>query len=258
MKLWIKKPSMRLERHGKFAWVTFTRERYLNAMNMAATAELLHVATAIAEDSAVRVVVIRGKGRAFSTGIDLKELAANKTEMSYFRRWDEALRVFETMEKIVIAGIHGYCLGGALQLALACDIRVSTPDCKLGLPAIKESLIPGLGTWRLPKYIGWGRAKKMILGGENVTGEEAAAIGLVDHLVPQTDFFSQVDEIARHYLRGCSMGTRMSKILTNKAFEMEWEDFLEHYMKLQERSFTSVDASEARSAYLAGRDPAWE
>jgi enoyl-CoA hydratase/carnithine racemase len=77
------------------------------------------------------------------------------------------------MEKLIIVGMHGYCLGGALQLALAADIRVGTADCQIGLPAIKESLIPGLGTLRLPRYIGWGRAKKMILGGQNIDGEEA-------------------------------------------------------------------------------------
>lgn len=258
MALWIKAEHMRLEREGKFAWLTFTRERYLNAMNMAAAEELHRMASAIAEDAGVRLIVIRGEGRAFSTGIDLKELAANQTKMSYFRTWDEALRVFETMEKIVIAGMHGYCLGGALQLALVCDIRVSTPDCKFGLPAIKESLIPGLGTWRLPKYVGWGRAKKMILGGENVTGKEALAIGLVDHIVPKANFFSHVDDVARQYLRACSLGTRLSKILTNKAFEMEWEEFLKHYLKLQERAFTSTDAAEAKLAYLAKRDPEWE
>ena len=249
---------MRLEREGKLAWLTFTRQRYLNAMNMAAAEELHRAATSIADDAEARILIVRGEGRAFSTGIDLKELAAGGTSMRYFRRWDEALRVFETMEKIVIAGVHGYCLGGALQLALACDIRVSTPDCQLGLPAIKESLIPGLGTWRLPEYIGWGRAKRMILGGENIRGEEARAIGLVDHVAPAEGFFSHVDAIAGRYVRACSTGTRMSKLLTSRAFELDYDAFFQHYLELQERAFTSADASEAKRAYLAKEDPVWK
>ncbi|MBI1881716.1 MAG: enoyl-CoA hydratase/isomerase family protein, partial [Chloroflexi bacterium] len=132
---------MRLEKDGKLAWVTFTRERYLNAMNNAAAVQLNRVALALREDPDVRVVVIRGQGRAFCTGIDLKELAAGDIDMTYFKLWEKALRLFETMEKIVVVGMHGYCLGGALQLALAADIRVRTPDCQMGLPAIKESLI---------------------------------------------------------------------------------------------------------------------
>ena len=101
---------------------------------------------ALREDPDTREIIIRGEGRAFSTGIDLKELAADRIEMAYHQRWERALRTFETMEKLVIVGMHGYCLGGALQLALAADIRVSTAGCQIGLPAIKESLIPGLAT----------------------------------------------------------------------------------------------------------------
>src|SRR5947207_7974230 len=186
-------------------------------MDLAAGEELDRATIAFDDDSETRILIERWGWRAFSTGIELKELAAGGTSMRYFRRWDEALRVFETMEKIVIAGVHGYCLGGALQLALACDIRVSTPDCQLGLPAIKESLIPGLGTWRLPKYIGWGRAKRMILGGENIPGEEARAIGLVDHVAPAEGFFSHVDAIAGRYVRACSTGTALSQLLTSRA-----------------------------------------
>lgn len=248
---------MRLDSAGKMAWITFTRERYLNAMSNAAVGQLNRVALAVREMPDVRVVVIRGQGRAFCTGIDLKELAADQIDMTYHHGWERALRLFETMEKIVITGMHGYCLGGALQLALAGDIRVSTPDCQIGLPAINESLIPGLGTLRLPRYIGWGRAKKMILGGQNVDGEEALRIGLVDHLVSSEDFFRQVDEVADHYLKACSTGTRMSKLVTNQAFDMDYEGILQHYFELQERALFSADAAEAGRAYLEKRQPNW-
>ena len=249
---------MRLEKEGKLAWVTFTRERYLNAVNNDGTVQLNRLALALREDPDVRVVVIRGQGRAFCTGIDLKELAADEIDMTYFGLWEQALRIFETMEKLVVVGMHGYCLGGGLQLTLASDIRVSTPDCQIGLPAIKESLIPGLGPWRLPKYVGWGRAKKLILGGQNISGEEALQIGLVDHLAPAEDFFSHLDEIARQFLKACSSGTRMSKLTVNQAFDMDYEDILDHYLALQERTQYSLDAVEANRAYLAKREPTWQ
>lgn len=249
---------MRLEKDTRFAWLTFTRERYLNAMNNAATVQIHRAARMLREDPDVRVAIIRGQGRAFSTGLDLKEYAADQAGMDYFRRWDEALRVFETMEKIVLVGMQGYCLGGALQLALACDIRVSTPDCQIGLPAIMESIIPGMGPWRLPKYIGMGRAKRMIFGGEHISGETALEIGLVDHLVPQDDLFSHLDEMARHYLRTCSSGTRMSKLLINRAFEMDYDAAFQYYQKLQERAYNSWDATEAKRAYREKRDPRWQ
>jgi enoyl-CoA hydratase/carnithine racemase len=213
---------------------------------------------ALKEDSDVRVAIIRGEGRAFSTGIDLKELAADRIEMDYHRRWEQALRLFETMEKLVIVGMHGYCLGGALQLALAADIRVSTAECQIGLPAIKESLIPGLGTLRLPRYIGWGRAKKMILGGKNIDGQEALRIGLVDHIVPQENFFTHLDKITGDYLATCSVGTRMSKLVTNRAFDTDYENILQYYFELQQRAQFSPDAEEAKRAYLENRAPKWE
>ena len=249
---------MRLETEGKTAWVTFTRERYLNAMNNDCTFQINRIAMALREDPNVRVIIIRGEGRAFSTGIDLKELSSDRIEMDYHHRWERALRLFETMEKIVIVGMHGYCLGGALQLALAADIRVSTPDCQIGLPAIRESLIPGLGTFRLPRYIGSGRAKKMVLGGQNIHGEEALRIGLVDHLIPEEDFFARLDEISATYLAACSVGTRLSKLLINQAFDMDYDQILPFYFKLQERTQSSLDAEEAKQAYKAKRTPHWQ
>jgi len=250
--------NMRLEKDGKQAWVDFTRESHLNAVNNESTKQINRLVMALREDPDIRVVVIRGQGRAFCTGIDLKELAANSIDMSYHERWEKALRILETMEKVVIVGMHGYCLGGALQLAMAGDIRVSTPDCQIGLPAIRESLIPGLGTWRLPRYIGWGRAKRLILGGENISGEEALNIGLVDHLAPAENFFEHLDQIAANYLKACSTGSRMSKLLTNSAFDLNYDEFLSYYYKLQERTQYSLDAEEGKRAYREKRDPIWQ
>ena len=213
---------MRLEKEGKLAWLTFTRENHLNAMNNACINQI------------------------------------NRIEMDFHRRWEQALILFETMEKLAIVGMHGYCLGGALQLALAADIRVSTAECQIGLPAIKESLIPGLATLRLPRYIGWGRAKKMILGGQNIDGREALRIGLVDHIVPQEDFFTHLDKIADDYLTACSLGTRMSKLVTNRAFDADYETILQYYFELQQRAQFSPDAAEAKRAYLSKRKPNWQ
>ena len=250
--------NMRLEKDGKLARVNFTRESHLNAMNNESTFQINRLAMALREDPDVRVVIFRGQGRAFCTGIDLKELSADRIDMSYHERWENALRMLEIMDKVIIVGTHGYCLGGALQLAMACDIRVSTADCQIGLPAIRESLIPGLGTWRLPRYVGWGRAKKLILGGENISGEEAYSIGLVDHLVPAEDFFNHLGQIARKYLKSCSTGSRMSKLLINSAFDMNYDEFVDNYFRLQERTQYSLDAEEGKRAYLEKRDPVWQ
>ena len=258
METLIRSANMTLEKEAKLAWVTLTRESHLNAVNNDSTAALNRVSEAIAKDPDIRVAVIRGRGRAFCTGIDLQQLAADEIDMSYHHRWEKALRCLEQSEKIIIVGMHGYCLGGGLQLALAADIRISTPACRIGLPAIRESLIPGLAVWRLPRYVGWGRAKKLIIGGENITGDEAQSIGLVDHLVPEENFFSHLDRVAAAYLKTCSTGTRMSKLLTNQAYDKDYADISALYFQLQERSQSGPDAEEAKRAYLEKRDPEWQ
>ena len=249
---------MNLKKDGKRGWLTLDRPEALNAFNNEGTEQLNQAAMVIREDPDIRVLVIRGNGRAFCTGIDLKELASNQIDMSYHHRFETALRIFETMEKIVVVGMHGYCLGGGLQLALAADIRGVTPECQIGLPAIRESLIPGLSTWRLPKYIGWGRAKKMILGGENIDGHQALDIGLADHILDDQHLFEQLDTVAEQYLKACSAGMRLSKILINQAYELNFEGMAQSYYELQQRAQYSLDARNASKAYLSGKTPEWQ
>ncbi len=246
------------ETDGKFARVDFSRPHLLNAMDNQTTIDLNTVADALAEEKDVRVVIVTGAGRSFSTGIDLKQLAAGDIEMIYHQRFERALRTFETMDQIVVVGIKEYCLGGALQLALACDIRVAADNAILGLPAIKESLIPGLGTWRLPHYVGLGRAKRLVLSGENISAPEALAIGLVDHIVPLAEFETRLAEIAQGYLRNCSEGTRQAKQLVNASFDLAYEPFLHEYFLRQEIAQTSTDHLEARRAYAEKREPVWK
>jgi enoyl-CoA hydratase/carnithine racemase len=250
--------TMHWEKNGKLARVTLNRPERLNAMNNQATLDLNNVGDAIAGDDGIRLVLITGTGRSFSTGIDLKQLSADEIEMVYHQRFERALRTFETMEKLVIVGIKQYCLGGGLQLALAADIRVAADNAILGLPAIKECLIPGLSTYRLARYVGLGRAKRLILSGSNVGAEEALEIGLVDHVLPLEDFDAQLDELATQYLENNSKAMRLSKLLINETFNLDYDAALKRYMELQELAQTSADHHEAKRAYTEKRRPVWE
>jgi len=249
---------MSLTKAGKLGWITLERSQALNAVNNEANRQFERLVLALGEDPQIRVVVVRGAGRAFCTGIDLKEYADGAIAMAYHRRWEKTLRRMETMEKLFVVGLHGYCLGGGLQLALACDIRVSTENCRIGLPAVRESLVPGLSTWRLPRYIGLGRAKKMILGGEDIDGRRALGIGLVDHLVSEDAFFDELDATAAPYLEACSVGTRMSKLLVNCALDQGFAGFMSAYEERQKRAQFSLDAQSAARAYLEGKKPTWQ
>jgi enoyl-CoA hydratase/carnithine racemase len=239
----------------KVARIAFNRPDLLNAMSNEATREINIIADAIAKEDGVRAVVITGRGRSFSTGIDLKQLSADQIQMEYHHRWERALRIFEAMEKIVIVGIKEYCLGGGLQLAIASDVRVAAENAILGLPAAKEGLIPGLATYRLPRYVGLGRAKRMILSGQNISAKEAYEMGLVDYVVPLSEFEERLEEIVQQYVRVCSVATVKSKTLCNYSFDLDYDAFLDKYFELQEIAQTSEDHFEARRAYREKRDP---
>ncbi len=247
--------TMGWKKEGKIARVVFNRPQLLNAMSNQAAIDINVIADAIVKEDDVRVVVLTGTGRSFSTGIDLKQLSTGKIEFEYFTRWERALRIFETMEKITICGIKEYCLGGGFQLALACDIRFAADNAVMGLPAIKEGLIPGLGTWRLAQYIGLGRAKRLVLSGENVNAQEAYAIGLIDYMVPLAEFETRLEQIVQQYTRLCSVATVKSKTLTNLSFTLDFDAFMKKYIELQNVTCSSEDHFEARRAYIEKREP---
>lgn len=249
--------TMYLEKDGKIGRLTLDRPRVLNAMNYQGALDLNRAAEIIRDDPDLRLVLVGGSGRAFCTGIDLRQLAAGETPHAYYEYWDRALRILEQAEKILICVMHGYALGGGLQLALACDIRIATEDCQLGLPAIKEGIVPGLGTFRLPRYIGLGRAKWMVLSGDNIDGRRAYEIGLVDHVVKAEVLDPEVKALVQKYAHMCSEGSRQSKVLLNMPFDMPHGQFFEEYLRRQRIALASPDHQEAMTAYREGRDPSF-
>ncbi len=248
---------LRIERYGKVAHLILSRPDILNAVHQAAALEVEAAARELAAEPEIRLIAIRGDGRSFCTGIDLKELAAGQIDETYFRIWEDALRCFESMDKLVLCLIHGHGLGGGLQLALACDIRVATANASLALPAINEGLIPGLGTYRLARYIGLGRAKRLIISGDAVTGAEALEIGLVDYLISADNMTTEYEVLIEKFMAGNSEGARLSKQAIGKCFDLEYDAFLEHYTRLQAQAFASKDFKEAMTAYRAGRSANW-
>ncbi|MDJ1434819.1 enoyl-CoA hydratase/isomerase family protein [Halostagnicola sp. A-GB9-2] len=246
-----------VEKEGKIARITLDRPERLNAIHHPLTRDLNAVSQLLENDRNVRLITIRGAGRAFCSGIDLKELAKGEIDDRMFPLWEEALRRFETMDKLVICLIDGYAIGGGLQIALASDIRVCTRSAELGLTAIEESILPGLGTWRLPRYVGMGRAKKMNILGNYVDGEEAKRIGLVDHLVDEGEKQQEFEEIIEDYMVVNSAGARLTKQATVESFDRNFEGFLDRYLELQAEAMDDDDFEEAMAAIREDREPEW-
>lgn len=172
-----------------------------NALTSALLKELEQVLSEVEEDPYIRILVLTGSGRFFCAGADVSELAHLTTARGgteFSMRGQALLNRLERSAKPVIAAINGTCLGGGLELALACHVRVAAAGAVLGLPEVKLGLIPGFGgTQRLPRVVGPTKAADMILTGESVSAEEALRIGLVSRVVPShEEFLPQVEELA--------------------------------------------------------------
>ncbi len=242
---------------GKLSTILFNRPERLNAMSYPAKHDFKAALELVASDDSVRVLALRGQGRAFCTGIDLKDLSTGKIGEHNFRLWEECLRLIETMDKLVIALMHGYALGGGVQLGLACDFRIGTPTAKFGLPAAKEGLLPGLAVWRLARFVGVGRAKEMALWGEPIDGTEALRIGLVTRLVSDENRDAEFDAYVEKTVANASQGARATKRAMNLVSTADFEAALELYMDFQSKGLASEDFAEAMRAYREKRDARW-
>ena len=171
-----------------------------NVLNLSVLKDLEQVLNEVEEDDYVRVVIVTGTGRFFCAGADLHELAHLTTVHSgseFALRGQSLLSRIERSEKPVLVAINGTCVGGGLELALACHIRVAAAGAMIGLPEIKLGLIPGFGgTQRLPRVVGASKAAEMILTGESLSAEEALRIGLVSRVVPPHELMAQAEAIA--------------------------------------------------------------
>jgi enoyl-CoA hydratase/carnithine racemase len=217
--------AIRVEFEGAWARVVLDRPEVLNAGDREWVRELGEVVGRLQARRELRVVTITGAGRAFCPGVDLKALAGGEFGLDDFIAWEDAMVAIERMDALFIAAINGHCLGGGLQLTLVCDYRIASEDALLGLPAVKECLIPSLSLYRLPRLIGTARATELILLGEPITAREAERHGLVNRVVPAAEFAAAAEALARRFLTLPDASVRASKRLVRQAFDLDLETF---------------------------------
>jgi enoyl-CoA hydratase len=241
--------SILLNVDASLATITLNRPQVLNAENLAWVEALDTVVHEISTRPEVRVVLVRGAGRAFCSGMDLDMLSQEGMPPGFYEGQERAFHALELLDKIVLAALHGYCLGGGLQLAISCDIRICSTDCRLGLPALQEGFFPGMAVFRLPRLIGLGPACRLILSGEVIGSEEAMRLGLVDHLVPADRFAAGVDELVHVYLAAPQTASIASKRLMRRAFDAPFEMVYEESLPLLARCQASPEVQSAREAW---------
>ncbi len=211
-------------------------------------------------DEAVHVIVIRGAGeKFFCAGANIKMLGSATAQFRYFfsLHGNETLMRIENTQKLVIAALNGHAVGGGLEIALACDLRVAKKGAAMfGLPEINLGLLPGMGgTQRLPRIIGKGRAMDMLTTGRNISVEEAHQIGLINHVLEEENFNEKVMEFARQFVAPAkaSKAVGLIKRSVQTGFELPLAEALSLERELLQRLFESEDAEEGLKAYAQKR-----
>jgi enoyl-CoA hydratase len=250
----------------QIAFITFNRPESLNAMNRQMTRELVDVCQQVEEDSGIRIAIFTGAGeKAFSAGMDLKERA--ETSFSPIERRQQKLtnkiytqaRAVAAITKPTIAAIRGYCVGGGLEFALACDLRVAAEDAKLGLTEVRRGIIPGAGgTQRLTRAVGVTRAMEMCLTGDTVSGLEAKSLGLVNNAVPSADVLKTAEDLAGRILKGAPMSVAFIKEAIKTGVELPLEEGLRLEADLSALIGITEDAKEGPRAFAEKRPPVWK
>lgn len=253
-------PALLIERHDKVAIVTLNRPEVGNAFNDAIRQQLPDLLEQLDADDSCAAILLAGAGeRGFCVGADIKESRTIGSSVQERRRmvgnaWiDRVGRV----GKPVIAAIHGYCLGGGLELAMACDIRIAAPDAVFGLPETGLGLIPGGGgTQRLPRLVGLGKALDLILTGDRIDATEAHAIGLVSRLAKDRQvLLAEAHAIATRIAGRPPTASAYAKEATRCGLEMELQAGLTLEKTLFSLLMSTADRAEAALAFKEKRAP---
>ena len=249
-----------VRRDENIAIVTFNRPKVLNALNHRTMDELSLAIDELGKDGQVCCIILTGAGdRAFVAGADINELRAIHDAgdgAAFAARGQRIFFRIENLDKPVIAAINGYALGGGCELAMACDIRIAANNAKLGQPEINLGIIPGYGgTQRLPRLVGKGLAKWLILTGDMISAEEALRIGLVDFVVPSAELMDKATELARRIASKAPLALAWAKSSINVGTETDLVTACAHEAAQFGLVCGTEDRMEGTTAFLEKRPP---
>jgi enoyl-CoA hydratase/carnithine racemase len=222
--------TMRFTETGEIATISIVRPR----IDLAFLTEFKAVCHHLEDASDCKVVVLRGAGADFCLGIDFEAFdPAKPIDIHGFARWEKLVVLLERLPKVTVAALHGRVEGAGVQLALVCDARIATPDATLRLPEVHLGFLPGMATFRIAKYIGLGRAKRLMLGARSLGAEEAVGLGLLDEVVADLD--AGIDDTIASFGPIHVVAVEMARRLLNESFHDSYEDAIGHFLAAQHR-----------------------
>lgn len=230
-----------------------------NALSSALIRDIDEKLNEIENDSDIKAVVLKGEGKFFSAGADIKEFTALQDASDYQSLSENGQKIFARIEQFsipVIAAIHGAALGGGLELAMACHVRLVTENAKLGLPELTLGIIPGFaGTQRLPGYVGTAKAYEMVLSGTPISGSEAHTYGLANRVVTEDAIFDEAIKLAEKFASKSKPAINHIMRLIPYAKSDKFNDGVMEEAKAFGEVFGSEDAKEGIQAFLEKRKP---
>ncbi len=251
---------VRLERRSEVGWITIDHPP-ANALNRDVLDGLRAALQELEGDRLVRSAVVTGQGdRFFVAGADIGEFVSDGSDLTR-QKIEDGQRLTLQMEGSrlpLVAAVNGFALGGGLELAMACDLRIASSSARVGQPEILLGIIPGWGgTQRLPRLIGRGRALELLLGGDQVDAARALELGLVNRVVPPERLAAEAQLLAERLASQAPLAVAAIKRAVSEGLDRPLREGLEAELAAFDTTFGSADAAEGIAAFLAKRKPEW-
>jgi enoyl-CoA hydratase/carnithine racemase len=247
-----------MEKKAGIGYLTLNRPEVRNAFSREMIDELQQALPVIDKDNEIRVLIITGAGHVFQAGADISEL--RRMQPLDILRWNEGIvRINAALEKLrqpVIAAINGAALGGGLELAISCTLRIAAESAVMGLPEVKLGIIPGTGgTQRLPRLIGKGRAAELLLTGKIIDARQASEIGLVNQVTPDEQLMQAAEKLTAEILVNAPIAVEMAKDALEVGKDLPLEQAVQYSQKNCITCFSTADMQEGMAAFLEKRQP---
>lgn len=250
--------DIKIIKDGAVATIMVDRPKVYNAIRFETMLEINDALNGIEADDAIRVVVFTGAGeKAFVSGGDISVMAQNISfvdTLNTVTKGQDVITRIEYFPKPVIARINGYALGGGSEIALGCDIRIASENAVMGLPEITLGIIPGYGgTQRLPRLIGMGKAKELILTGEHISAQQAFELGLVNKVVPKNQLDNEITKLADKLSLRPPVAIQMAKTALNNGIQTDLRTALDMEARCYSLCFATEDRVEGMNAFMEKR-----
>jgi enoyl-CoA hydratase len=244
---------------GEIGILAINRPKALNALNIETLKDIQMGIQEAKDRSEMKVLILTGSGeKAFVAGADIAEMKGmNSIEALNFSKLGHlTLKMFQDLDRPVIAAVNGYALGGGTEIAVACDFIYASENARFGLPEVTLGIFPGFGgTQRLPRLIGKGKAKELILTGKMITAQEAYQMGIVNRVFPPASLMEETKKVALQIVANGVVGVRLAKMAMDAGFNMDLTEACSLESYAFSLGFTTEDQKEGMTAFIEKRKP---